>query len=56
MKIAVAKVLRKFGQFLFSKIYLRVENQKLRIKILKLASHCIGASKEIYLNDRRKSK
>ena len=53
MKFAVAKVLRKFGQFLFSKIYLKMENQKLRIKILKLASYCITASKEIYSKDRR---
>lgn len=56
MEIAVAKILRKFGQFLFSKIYLKIENQKLRIKILKLASFCITASKEIYSKDRRKSK
>lgn len=56
MEIAVAKILRKFGQFLFSKVYLKMENQKLRIKILKLASHCISVSKEIYSKDRRKSK
>lgn len=56
MKIAVAKILRKFGQFLFSKIYLKIENRNLRIKILKLASYCITASKEIYSNDRRESK
>lgn len=56
MKFAVGKILQKFGEFLFSKIYLKMENQKLRIKILKLASFCITASKEIYSKDRRKSK
>lgn len=56
MKFAVGKILHKFGEFLFCKVYPKIENRNLRIKILKLASFCITASKEIYSKDRRKSK
>ena len=56
MKIAVAKVLQKFGEFLFCKVYPKIENRNLRIKVLEVAGNCFDIAKSIYLKDGRKSK
>lgn len=56
MKFAVGKILQKFGEFLFHKVYPKIENRNLRIKVLEVAGNCFDTAKSIYLKDRRKSK
>ena len=56
MKFAVAKVLQKFGEFLFCKVYPKIENRILRIKVLDFACKIFDLVKGIYSKDRRKSK
>lgn len=56
MKFAVGKILHKFGVFLFHKVYPKIENRNLRIKIFEIARNCLDTAKHIYLKDRRKSK
>ena len=56
MKIAIAKVLQKFGEFLFCKVYPKIENRDLRIKVLDFTCKIFDLVKEVYSKDRRKSK
>lgn len=56
MKFAVVKVLLKFGEFLFYKVYPKIENRDLRIKVLDFTRKIFDLVKKIYSKDRRKSK
>ena len=57
MEIAVAKILQKFGEFLFHKVYPKIENRDLRIKVLDFTCKIFDLVKEVYSRERmRKSK